>query len=218
ERSPRAPATAHVAATRSQRAGEQPGLPAPLASGAHWQRRDHGIPDHEFTRVIRADPEQPALLYAGTETGIYVSFDDGAQWQRFQLNLPVTPIFNLHVRGSDLIAGTHDRSIWILDDLTPLREVAAGLPDGEPHLFTPRETTRVLPGIEFSGPPVTTSTNYIGSRGGAFDAETTPDGEVIRHFLDVGENPPNGVIVAYRLTEEPEEPITLTFRKADGTE
>lgn len=218
EPSPHDPATAYVAATRYKLDDYQPYLYVTRDYGAHWQRINDGIPDHEFTRVIRADPEQPGLLYAGTETGIYVSFDDGAQWQRFQLNLPVTPIFDLLVRGSDLIAGTHGRSIWILDDLTPLREVAAGLPDGEPHLFTPRETTRVLPGIEFSGPPVTTSTNYIGSRGGAFDAETTPDGEVIRHFLDVGENPPNGVIVAYRLTEEPEEPITLTFRKADGTE
>jgi hypothetical protein len=147
-----------------------------------------------------------------------VSYDDGAQWRRFQQNLPVTPIFDLIVRGSDLIAGTHGRSIWILDDLTPVREIANGLSDGEPHLFTPRDTTRVLPGIEFSGPPVTGSTNYVGSRGGGFNAETTPDGEVVRQFLDVGENPPRGPIVTYRLIAEPDEPITLTFRKADGTD
>ncbi|HYH12955.1 MAG TPA: glycosyl hydrolase, partial [Thermomicrobiales bacterium] len=218
ELSPHDPATAYVAATRYKNDDYQPYLYVTRDYGAHWQRINEGIPDHDFTRVVRADPEQEGLLYAGTETGIYVSYDDGAQWHRFQLNLPVTPIFDLIVRGSDLIAGTHGRSIWILDDLTPLREVAAGLPDGEPHLFAPRETTRVLPGIEFSGPPVTTSTNYIGSRGGGFVAETTPNGEVIRHFLDVGENPPRGVIVTYRLTAEPEEPITLAFRKADGTE
>jgi photosystem II stability/assembly factor-like uncharacterized protein len=218
ELSPHDPGTAYVAATRYKLDDYAPYLYVTRDYGAHWQRITEGIPEQEFTRVIRVDPEQPGLLYVGTETSLYVSFDDGAHWQRFQLNLPVTPIFDLIVRGSDLIAGTHGRSIWILDDVTPLRELASGLPDGEPHLFTPRDTTRVLPGVEFSGPPVTSSTNYIGMRGGGFVAETTPDGEVIRHFLDVGENPPRGVIVTYRLTAAPEEPITLTFRKADGTE
>jgi hypothetical protein len=176
------------------------------------------MPADDFTRAIRADPAQPGLLYAGTETGIFLSLDDGGHWQPFQLNLPVTPIYDIVVRGSDLIAGTHGRSIWVLDDLGPLREIAGGIPDGEPHLFVPRETTRVLPGVEFSGPPVMSSVNYIGSRGGGFVAETTPDGEVIRHYLDVGENPPAGAVVTYRLTEAPVEPLELVFAKADGTE
>ncbi|MBA2289402.1 MAG: glycosyl hydrolase [Chloroflexia bacterium] len=218
EPSPHDPATAYVAATRYKLDDYAPYLYVTRDFGAHWQRINEGIPAHDFTRVIRADPEQPGLLFAGTETGIYVSYDDGAQWRRFQNNLPVTPIFDLIVRGSDLIAGTHGRSIWILDDLNPVREIAKGLSDGEPHLFTPRDTTRVLPGIEFSGPPVIGSTNYIGSRGGGFNAETTPDGEVIRQFLDAGENPPRGPIVTYRLIAEPGEPITLTFRKADGSD
>jgi photosystem II stability/assembly factor-like uncharacterized protein len=218
ELSPHDPATAYVAATRYKLDDYSPYLYVTRDYGASWHRINDGIPAHDFTRVIRVDPEQPGLLYAGTETGLYVSYDDGGQWHRFQLNLPVTPIFDLIVRGTDLIAGTHGRSIWILDDLTPLREVAAGLPDGKPHLFQPRETTRVLPGIEFSGAPVANTTNYIGSRGGGFLGETTPDGEVVRQFLDVGENPPRGVIVTYRLIDAPEGPISLTFRKADGTE
>ncbi len=218
EPSPHDPATAYVAATRYKMDDYAPYLYVTRDSGATWHRINEGIPDEDFTRVIRVDPEQPGLLYAGTETGLYVSFDDGQHWQRFQLNLPVTPIFDLIVRGSDLIAGTHGRSIWILDDLSPLREIAAGLPDGAPHLFAPRDTVRVLRGIEFSGPPVKASTNYIGSRGGGFDAETTPDGEVIRTYLDVGENPPNGAIVTYRLPEAPEQPIELAFSKADGAE
>jgi photosystem II stability/assembly factor-like uncharacterized protein len=218
EPSPYDPATVYVAATRYKLDDYAPYLYVTRDYGAHWERINDGIPDHDFTRVIRADPAQPRLLYAGTETGLYISYDDGAQWQRFQHNLPVTPIFDIVVKGSDLIAGTHGRSIWILDDLTPLRALAAGLPDSGPHLFTPRETTRVLPGIEFSGPPVMISTNYIGSRGGGYVGEVTPDGELVRTFLDVGENPPRGVIVTYRLTESPAEPIRLTFRKKDGTE
>lgn len=218
ELSPWDPATAYIAATRYKLDDYAPYLYVTRNYGSHWQRINQGIRGLDLTRVIRADPQQRGLLYAGTETGIYVSFDDGAHWQRFQLNLPVTPIYDLIVRGSDLIVGTHGRSIWILDDLTPLRALAAGVPDGEHHLFTPRDTVRVLPGIEFSGPPVSGSTNYIVSRGGGFVAETTPEGDVVRHFLDVGENPPRGVIITYRLASVPDEPITLTFRKADGTE
>jgi photosystem II stability/assembly factor-like uncharacterized protein len=201
EPSPHDPATVYVAATRYKLDDNAPYLYVTHDYGAHWRHITEGIPEQEFTRVIRADPEQPGLLYVGTETGVYVSFNDGDQWHRFQLNLPVTPIFDLIVRGSDLIAGTHGRSIWILDDLSPLRE-----------------TVRVLPGIEFSGPPVSGSTNYISGRGGGFVAETTPDGELIRQFLDVGENPPGGVITTYRLTGVPEDPLTLMFSKADGTE
>ncbi len=212
------PATAYIAATRYKLDDYAPYLFVTRDYGATWHRINDGIPGDDFTRVIRVDPVQPGLLYAGTETGLYVSYDDGAHWQRFQLNLPVTPIFDLIVRGSDLIAGTHGRSMWILDDLTPMREVAAGLPDGQPHLFAPRDTIRQLPGVEFSGPPVQTSTNYVGSRGGGFLAGTTPDGESVRTFLDVGENPPRGVIITYRLVDAPEEPISLTFAKADGTE
>ena len=218
EPSPFDPATAYVAATRYKLDDYQPYLYVTRDYGQSWSRIDEGIQTDDFTRVIRADPEQQGLLYAGTETGLYVSFNDGASWRRWQANLPVTPIHDILVRGSDLIAGTHGRSIWILDDLTTLRALAAGVPDGVTHLFAPRETTRVLPGIEFSGPPVAGSTNYVGSRGGGFVAEKNPDGEVVRQFLDVGENPPNGVIVTYRLAAMPEEPISLTFAKQGGDE
>ena len=75
--------------------------------------------------MIRADPQQPGLLYAGTELGLYVSFDDGGAWQRWQANFPVTPVFDMLVKDSDLVIATHGRSFWILDDLTPLRQLAA---------------------------------------------------------------------------------------------
>ncbi|MGH2532462.1 MAG: WD40/YVTN/BNR-like repeat-containing protein, partial [Thermomicrobiales bacterium] len=217
ELSPFDPATAYVAGTRYKLDDYRPYLYVTRDYGAHWSRIDNGIPAHDFTRVIRADPERQGLLYAGTETGIYVSVDDGANWRPFQLNLPVTPIHDLLVTGSDLVAATHGRSFWILDDLTPMRALAAGVPDGEPYLFAPRETVRVLPGIDWSG-VVTGSANYIGGRGGAYLAETTPDGEQVRTYLDAGQNPPSGAIVTYRLVAEPEEPITLTFKNAKGDE
>ncbi len=116
-----------------------------------------------------------------------------------------------------MIAGTHGRSIWILDDLTPLRDLADGLPDSETRLFPPRETLRVLPGLDWSG-SVAGTMNYLAGRSGGFTVETTPDGELLRNYLDAGENPPSGAIVTYRLVKEPEEPITLTLRRKDGSE
>lgn len=217
EPSPFDAGTVYVAGTRYKLDDNTPYLYVTHDYGEHWGRIDSGIPRHDFTRVIRADPARKGLLYAGTETGVYVSTDDGANWKPFQVNLPVSPIYELLVKGTDLIAGTHGRSIWILDDLTPLHQLVDGVPDGEPHLFAPRQTTRVLPGIDWSG-VVPGSTNYLGSRGGGYVGETTADGETVRTWLDAGENQPRGAIITYRLTAEPEEPITLTFKNAKGDE
>ena len=210
--------TAYVAATRYKLDDYRPYLYVTRDFGETWVRIDTGIPEDDFTRVIRADPERPGLLYAGTETGLYVSFDDGAHWRRFQINLPTTPVHDIIITGTDLVAGTHGRSIWILDDVTPLRLLAEGaVPEGETYLFPPRDTTRVLPGIDF-GEDVAGSTSYLTTRPGGYTSETTPDGETVRTFLDVGENPPAGVIVTYALAAAPGEPISLTFRAADGEE
>ncbi len=217
EPSPFDPGTAYVAGTRYKLDDYRPYLYITRDYGESWQSINNGISESDFTRVIRTDPTRQGLLYAGTETGVYVSFDDGANWQPFQLNLPVSPVHELLVKGSDLIAGTHGRSIWILDDLTPLRELAAGQPEGPVYLFAPRDTSRVLPGIDWSE-PTAGSTNYINSRGGGYLSTTTPDGEKVRTLLDVGENPPAGVIVTYKLTTAPTEPIKLTFRDAQGRE
>jgi photosystem II stability/assembly factor-like uncharacterized protein len=173
ELSPFDPATAYVAAYRYKLDDYRPYLWVTRDHGRHWSRIDSGLPAGDFVRVVRADPACRGLLYAGTETGLYVSFDDGASWRRLQSNLPVAPIHELLVKGTDLIAGTHGRSIWILDDLSPLRALAEGIPDGEPHLFAPRETPRVLPGIDWSG-SVAGTTNYLSGRPGGFTVETTP--------------------------------------------
>lgn len=214
---PTDPATVYVAATRYKTDDYAPYLFVTRDYGATWSSISDGIPADEFTRVIRADPEVAGLLYVGTELGVHVSTDDGATWAPLQLNLPVSPIHELLVKGTDLIAGTHGRAIWILDDLTPLRELArSGAPSGV-HLMPPRDTLRILPGIDWTG-NVPTTTNYVGRTPGAFTVKTDTDGQTVRTWLDVGENPPKGAIVTYHLTETPADPLTLTFRKADGTE
>ena len=218
EPSPFDAATVYVAATRYKLDDYRPYLYVTRDYGEHWTRIDAGIPADDFTRVIRCDPVQPGLLYAGTETGVYVSFNDGGNWQRFQLNLPVSPVYELLVKGNDLVAGTHGRSIWILDDRTSLHQLA-NVPAGEPYLFAPSETERWLPGIDWSG-AVKTTTNYLNSRGGGYDVDTTPDGEVVQTFLDAGENAPRGAIITYSLpaAADPELPIELRFAKAGGEE
>ena len=214
ELSPFDKGTAYVAATRYKLDDYEPYLLVTRNYGKSWKRINSGIPDDDFTRVVRADPVQRGLLYAGTETGLYVSYDDGVAWTRLQLNLPVTPIHEILVHGDDLIAGTHGRSIWILDDLTPLRALAAS-PVKTPHLFPPRDAVRVLPGVDWTG-NTPGWTNYLGAVGSSFLVNVTADGEAVREYLDAGENSPRGAIVAYSLAEKPDRPIRLTFRNADG--
>jgi photosystem II stability/assembly factor-like uncharacterized protein len=217
EPSPFDAGTAYVAATRYKLDDYQPYLYVTRDFGESWQRLNNGIPADAFTRVIRTDPACKGLLFAGTETGAYVSFNDGASWQPLQFNLPVSPVHDLIVKDTDLVAGTHGRSIWILDDISPLREIVGGLPNLPAHLFTPRETKRILPGIEW-GSGIPDSVNYINSRSGGYLVSTTPEGENVRTYLDVGEPPPTGAVITYCLSEVPTEPLTLTFKNKDGAE
>src|SRR6185437_16729658 len=96
------------------------------------------IADDDFARVIREDPEQRGLLFAGTETGAHVSFDDGAHWQPLQLNLPAVPIHDLTIKESDLIAATHGRAFWVLDDIGPLRQMTDAVRAASVYLFAPQ--------------------------------------------------------------------------------
>ncbi len=113
--------------------------------GAHWDLLTdgrNGIPPHHFVRVVREDPARRGLLYAGTEFGMYVSFDDGSRWQKFQLNLPVTPITDMVVYRNDLVVATQGRSFWILDDLTPLHQIDEKTAQAPAYLFAPRPAYR----------------------------------------------------------------------------
>jgi photosystem II stability/assembly factor-like uncharacterized protein len=213
ELSPFDRATAYVAATRYKLDDYRPYLFRTSDYGATWTRIDAGIPEHDFTRVIRCDPVRRGLLYAGTETGLYVSFDDGASWRRFQLNLPVSPVHDLIVKDSDLIAGTHGRSIWVLDDLTPLRELPAEL--GAAYLAPSRPAARPVVNVDWSDSAP--GKNYAGSTGGAWVMRKNDDGELKRKNLDMGDNPPRGAVISYFLADAPAEPITLSFSDAQGT-
>ncbi len=138
------PATAYVAATRYKLDDYRPYLYKTEDYGKTWKKITAGIPGSDFTRVIREDPNRKGLLYAGTETGIYFSVDEGKNWQSLQLNLPVTPIHDLVIHDNDLAAATHGRSFWILDDLTRLYQIIDMKPKGSMFLFTPAKTVRFL--------------------------------------------------------------------------
>lgn len=141
--SPHDPAKAYLAVTRYKFGDYAPRIYRTDDYGASWRLLTEGIEEDAWVRVVREDPARPGLLYAGTETGIYVSFDDGETWQTLQNNLPVVPVTDLKVRGDDLVAATQGRAFWILDDLTPLREADETLAEAPLHLFTPELAYRV---------------------------------------------------------------------------
>jgi photosystem II stability/assembly factor-like uncharacterized protein len=217
EPSPHDPAAAYLAATRYKLDDTRPYLFKTADYGATWTRITDGLPADDFTRVIRADPDRPGLLYAGTETGVYVSFDDGASWHSLRRNLPVVPVYDLAVKDQDLIAATHGRSFWILDDLTPLHQASDDVATSAAHLFSPRPAYRLVSPIN-SGAATGPGKNYMLALGyPATFTETNPaPGETVRRFLDAGTNPPNGLIVTYHLKEEPRGPVALVFRDAAG--
>jgi hypothetical protein len=165
--------------------------------------------------VVRADPVAKGLLYVGTETGIHFSLDDGASWTRMTGGLPNVPIYDLKLKDADLVAATHGRSFWILDDASPLRAMADG--KRGTRLVAPRTTIRTK--LHWSaGANVRTGIAYgpaFGIDGSTVMVEKA-DGTRYREHLDVGENPPNGAIVYYWLAKDEDGPLTLTFRDSAG--
>ncbi len=140
--SPHAAGTAYAAVDRHELDDSKAYIYKTADYGKSWTRINSGIPEGAFVRAVREDPKRKGLLYAGTETGVYVSFNDGASWQSLQLNLPTSPIHDLVVKEDDLVVATHGRSFWILDDLTPLQQLTDPVAKAEAHLFTPRATYR----------------------------------------------------------------------------
>ncbi len=178
---------AYLAANKYMFGDKTPYLFKTTDYGKTWQKITNGIPDGDYCRVVREDPNKPGLLYAGTETGIYVSFDDGENWQSLNLNLPLTPIRDLQVqkREKDLVIATHGRSFWILDDITPLYEIKDGLAKGDAHLYSPRPAYRM-------------------------------DGGQRSRSQDEGTNAPNGVIVRYYFKNQPKGELILQFLSSRG--
>ena len=160
--------------------------------GRTWQKIVNGFPEHEMVRVVREDPKRKGLLYAGTDTSVYISWDDGDHWQPFSLNLPATPITDLQVHDNDLVISTFGRSLWILNDITPLREINPKITAADAHLFVPATAMRVR------------WENYQDT---PYPIETP-----------AGQNPPDGAILDYYLRTPPAGEMTLTIYDGKGTE
>jgi photosystem II stability/assembly factor-like uncharacterized protein len=167
--SPHDAESAYVAIDRHRLDDLRPFIYRTHDGGKSWTRIVAGIPDGAYARSVREDPKKRGLLYAGTELGVYFSLDDGAHWQPLQLNLPVVPVHDLAVKDDDLVAATHGRAFWILDDVTPLRQLKAELAAGELHVYQPQVATRLH-----------------------FPTE-------LDHHVPAGSNPPNGAIIDYYL-------------------
>lgn len=174
---------AYVAATLYKSGDYRPYLYKTKNYGQTWTKITNGIDNQYFTRVIRADPERQGLLYAGTESGMYVSFNDGANWQPLQLNLPIVPITDLAVKDNNLIAATQGRSLWIIDDLTVLHQQKKEITRSDFHLYQPMNTYKM--GGWSSGPSKTAGTNH---KGGVmvhfYVKETTDSTKASLEFLE----------------------------------
>ena len=157
--------------------------------GANWTEITNGIPDNENTDVVREDPERKGLLFAGTERAVHVSFDDGEHWQSLRLNMGATSIRDLIIKGDDLAVGTHGRGFWILDNITPLRQLQDSILKQPAFLFKPQPTYRVR-----------WNTNS--------DTPLPPD-------VAAGENPPDGAMIDYYLASATG-PVTLEIKDATG--
>jgi hypothetical protein len=146
EASPHDAATAYVAVDRHQNDDLKPYIYKTSDYGRSWTKLTNGIADGSFVRVVREDPKKRGLLYAGTENGVYVSFNDGAEWKSLKLNLPTTPVHDLVVKENDLVVATHGRAFWILDDISPLRQFTDDMAKKDVHLYTPDAAYRVQAG------------------------------------------------------------------------
>jgi photosystem II stability/assembly factor-like uncharacterized protein len=215
EVSPHDANTIYLAATRYKLADYKPYLFKSSDSGKTWKSIKGDLPTDEITRVVRADPVAKGLLYIGTETGVFFSLDDGAHWTRMAGSFPIVPVYDLKLKDTDLVAATHGRSFWILDDVTALRGMTQNRKGT--HLFTPRTAIRTK--LHWSaGANIRSGIAYGPAFGidGSIQVVDKPDGSRGREFLDVGENPPNGAIVYYWLAEDAKEPVVMTFRDSGG--
>lgn len=181
--------TAYAAINAIRRDDMLPHIYRTHDGGEHWSRITRGLPDSGPVNVVREDPQQPGLLFAGTERAVYFSIDDGEHWNELRMNMPATSIRDLVIHGYDLVIGTHGRSIWIMDDISPLRQLAAAKTSDTPYLFAPATARRV--------------------RWNMFSDTPLPPEE------PTGQNPPDGAILDYYLPADVGE-LTLQILDGDG--
>ena len=218
--SPHTPGTVYVTAARHKTGDYAPYVYKTSDLGATWTRIDAGLPPHEFCRVIREDPNRQGLLYVGTELGIHVSFDDGANWQSLQCNLPVTPIYDFVIKDTDLVVATHGRSLWILDDLTPLHQMHDDLLEASRCLLEPRDVVRTPPHITapWGGTPGGKNYHVTSGQNATFYLDELETGHVRKRVIDAGADLERGVRISYFLEEAEVGTASLTISEADGTE
>ena len=183
-------AAAYAAVDRHRLEDYKPYIYRTRDGGKTWKEISNGIPDGSYVNAVKEDPVLRGLLFAGTELGVYVSFDDGDHWQPLQLNLPVTSARDFAIHGDDLIVATHGRGFWILDDITPLRQVTADTAGRNLVLFLPQTAIRTRPN--------------------GFDGTPLPYG------TPVAENPPTGAILNYYLKSDASGPVTLEILDSAG--
>ncbi len=192
EASPRDAGTAYAAVERHKSDDFAPYVFKTADFGKTWTKLTNGLPANDYVHAVRVDPRRPDLLFAGTEQGVYVSYDDGANWKSLQLNLPVSPVNDLVIKSTDknndLVVATHGRSFWVLDDITPLEQYQDSVPSEEAHLFTPFPANHTVFGGSFS------------TRG------------------NVGHNPPSGAVIDYWLKTaiKPEKKPVATEAKTEA--
>jgi photosystem II stability/assembly factor-like uncharacterized protein len=184
------PATAYAAVNRIRLDDQRPHVYRTHDFGKTWREVVRGLPDNAPVNVVREDPVRRGLLFAGTERAVFVSFNDGDTWQPLRLNMPATSIRDLVVHGDDVVVGTHGRSCWILDDITPLRQLGPKVAQAEAYLFKPQVAYRVRRNVNTDTP--------------------LPPEE------PAGQNPPDGAILNYYLKSEPAGPVTLEILDAKG--
>ncbi len=182
--------TAYVSVSRMRIDDLHPYLLRTHDAGATWESISMGLPDGSPVDTVREDPVRKGLLFAGTETAVWVSFDDGDHWQPLEFNLPHTSMRDLWIQDNDLIVATHGRSFWILDDISPLRQIAEMKADGGAFLFKPGAAYRV--------------------RRSTYTDTPLPNDE------PAGENPPDGAVIDYALPEETKGPVTLELIDSSG--
>lgn len=186
--------TAFVAGTRYKLGDFTPYLYKTTDFGKSWKKITNGIASEHFTRVLREDPAQKGLLYAGTETGMYISFDDGANWKKFQLNLPIVPITDLAIKDNNLIVATQGRSLWILDDLTLIHQLKRVGKDAN-VLFKPKDSYRMKGS---SSKSLTAGTNHPAGVITYFYLKDPKDKKVKLSYL----NSSNDTIQSFSTTDE----------------
>jgi photosystem II stability/assembly factor-like uncharacterized protein len=165
----------YVAATAYKSGDYRPYLYRTLDYGKTWAKITNGIPNEHFTRVLRADTKRQGLLYAGTEYGMYISFNDGANWQPFQLNLPIVPITDLTLKNDNLIAATQGRSFWIIDDISPLHQMTTETAQSDVFLYKPTTSYRFGPVLRSNEPPKGAGQNHPGGVTIHFYLKNKPD-------------------------------------------